>query len=151
MAHITTDLAGFGVQFQVMISASYVSIPELHELSWPGLKVGVRNPNTLTVGHVRKKPGIPDFGQIKGKFWYDPNDATHQAIVAKMTAATPNQAQDQVQIIYPDGFTTPAHAVALGFFSESEEEGYDPEKGTIARSFTFEVDNVTLTAGAPTT
>lgn len=147
---MANDLPGMGSKFQVKISSTFTDVPGLHDIEWPGRSVAERNPTGNASANVRKKPGMPNLGEIKFKFWFDPNDATHQYIRTKVSTATPNQAQDEVKLIYADGNTTPANANVKGFFKGWEEGGFDPEAGTVSVDCTFAVDTlVAYNAGTP--
>lgn len=151
MAHTYTDLAGVGSTLSVTINSTPTLIPGCHEISWDGFAVSQRTPTALSDTHVRKKRGLPNFGSIKFKVYFDPNDTTHQYLEAAVRSSTPVQALDAWKVTYPDGFSTPAFATVSGYLSEFNESGREPETGTIIREGTIEVDNVTaFTPGAPT-
>lgn len=144
---MATDLPGFGSKFQVYITAAYVDVPQISEFSWDGMSVGVRNPTALESGRKRKKPGLPDYGSIKIKAWFDPNNTTHQNVRDRVK--TPSQTLQNFKVIYADGMTTPAAAIVSGFVSEFNQSGFVAEDGTLETDFTVEVDDITsFTAGA---
>jgi hypothetical protein len=153
MAHTYRDLPGSGTTLQMKISSTYTTIPGCTDLSWDGYKRGERNTTTLTSTAVVRKPGLTDYGTIKCKCFYDPNDSTHQAIVAKLsqTAAVQSATLEEWKLIYADGFSTPANVTFTGFVSDFSIASGDPETGTITADLTVTISTVAaITAGAPT-
>lgn len=150
MAHTYTDIPAAGSDLRVYLNSAYVSIPGVHEISFDGFKLGVRNPNRTAENYVRKRKGRIDYGQMKFKVWYDPNDATHQALVQLIAGSTAYDDNDQWKLIYADGFNTPANVTFTGFLSEFTESGIDADNGTVVREGTIEIDSITaFTAGSP--
>jgi hypothetical protein len=150
MTHVYNDLPGAGTTIAISIASTMTIIPGASEIDWSGFKQSTRNPTALNSGHVRKKPGLPDFGQVKFKVWLDPNNTTHIALRDRVTNGTPTTALDSWQIVYADGSTSPAQANFLGFISEFAQSGIEPETGTLIAEVTVEVDSVTsFVAGNP--
>jgi hypothetical protein len=152
MAHTYTDLPGAGTTLQIKISSTFTTIPGCTDLSWDGFKRGERNATYLTSAAVVRKPGMPDYGSFKCKCFYDPNDTTHIAIVAKLlqSAATQSAALDDFKLIYADGFSTPANVTFSGFVSDFSQATGDPETGTLTADLTVTISSVAaFTAGAP--
>lgn len=145
---MANDLPGYGTKLQITISSTLTDIPQTFEISWDGFSVAERNPTALASGHVRKKPGLPNYGEVKFKVWYDPNDATH--ILIRDRVKTPSQTLDTFKLIYNDGDTTPANAIFTGFIKDFNQSGVEPESGTLEFEATIAVDGVTsFTAGVP--
>ena len=152
MPHTYNDIPGAGTTIAISISSTMTVIPGASEISWDGFKQSVRNPTALTSGRVRKKPGLPDFGQVKFKCYFDPNNTVHIALRDRVTNGTPTTALDTFQIVYPDGSTSPANANFTGFVAEFNQSGIEPETGTLIFDATIEVDGITsFTAGNPAT
>ena len=152
MSHTYNDIPGAGSTIALSISGTMTPIPGAFEIDWSGFKQATRNPTGLTSGHVRKKPGLPDFGTVKFKVYLDPNNVVHQAIRDRITNGTPQTALDNWQIVYADGSTSPAQANFAGFLSEFAESGVEPVTGTLSGECTVEVDSITsFVAGNPTT
>lgn len=143
MPHSYTDIPGAGTTLQLKISASYVDIPGASDISWDGLKRGVRNPTALTSPSVVKKPGMTDYGQVKCKVFLDPNDSTHQAVRDKLTVVAADATIDDWKLIYADGGMTPAEATFKGFVSEFSHASGEPETGTMTADLTIEVSALT--------
>lgn len=156
MPYVYTDLPGAGTQLALQTAvgppAVFTEIPGATDLSWDGFKRGVRNPTLLTSPAIVKKPGMTDFGQCKCTVYYNPNDPTHQAIVARLTAtaAAASAAIDTWRVTYADGMATPSSATFTGFVSDFSHKSGDPETGTLSADMTIEVINVTaFTPGTP--
>lgn len=153
MAHSYRDTPSAGTELQIDLGDGYVTIPGASEWSVDGFKRGVRSPTLLSSTHVVKKPGMPDMGQLKGKVYFDPNDATHQAIRARLqeSAADAYADHDLFKLIYGgDGFATPANDTFEGFVSEFSISATDPETGTITADMTIEIVTVPVfNAGSP--
>lgn len=148
MSHTYNDVPGAGTSLKLTITATPTLIPGVHEISWDGFSVAVRNPTALDDTSVQKRPGLPNFGDVKFKTWHDPNNTVHQALVAKVTGATPTQALDTWTLTYNDEFVVHANFVITGFLTEYNESGIEPETGTIIREGTIAVNAVAYTAGA---
>ena len=152
MPHAYIDLPGHGTTLQISISSVFTTINGATDISWDGFKVSERNPTSLTDTHVRKKPGLPNFGSIKCKVWLDPNDTTHILLRDRVTNVTPTTALDSFKLIYADGSTSPAQAVFTGFVADFSQSGITPETGTLEASLEIAIDSVTaFTAGNPIT
>ncbi len=153
MAHTYRDLPAAGTTLQLEIGYSFVDVPGCTDISIDGFKRGVRTPTLLTSPAVVKKPGMPNFGTLKCKVFYDPNDTTHQDMISRLTetAAVASANLDSWKIIYPDGFATPANWEFDGFISDFSLSATDPETGTITADMSVEVTDITaFNAGAPT-
>lgn len=145
------DIPAAGTKLQIMIGYTYTDIPGATEISWEGLKRAVRNPTHLLSPAVVKKPGMPDFGQIKCKVNYDPNNEVHIEIRDKLleSAAVASAALDEFKLIYADGFATPAEAEVVGFISDFSHASGEAEAGTFTADLTIEVSEITaFTAGS---
>lgn len=141
------DLPAAGMNVQVKISSTFTTIPNASEIDFSGFSVAERNPTTLASGRVRKKPGLPNYGEIKFKIFFDPNDTTHQLLRDRVK--TPSQTLDDFKIIYADGMAVPANAIVKGFVKDFDFKSGDPEKGTNEVDVTVAVDDITsFTAGA---
>lgn len=145
MAHTYRDLPSAGTKLSIDLGYGYTEIEGLTDITWDGFQRGVRTPTKLTSTAKQKKPGMPDFGQIKGKLYYDPNDTTHQALRDRnlLTAAEYSAALDDFQLEYADGYDTPANAQVIGFVSTFSTSFTDPETGTETVDFTVEVTEIT--------
>lgn len=152
MSHVYNDIPGAGSTIAILLTSTMTVIPGAYEISWDGFKQNTRNPTGLTDGRVRKKPGLPDFGTVKFKCYFDPNNTVHQSLRDRVKNGTPTAALDSWQIIYADGSTSPANANISGFLSEFNQSGFEPVTGTLIFDGTVEVDNVTsFVAGNPAT
>lgn len=153
MAHTYRDLPSAGTIIALETAYGvFTDIPGATDISVDGFKRGVRQPTLLTSPAVVKKPGMPNFGTLKCKVYYDPNDATHQALVQRLTetAAVASAAIDSWKITWPDGFATPANWEFDGFISEFSNSATDPETGTITADTSIEITNITaFNAGSP--
>ena len=153
MPHVYRDIPAAGTILQLAVTyGDFVDIPGATDISVDGFKRGVRTPTLLTSPAVVKKPGMPDFGQIKCKVYYDPNDTIHQDLIQRLTetAAAASAAIDSWKIIWADGFTTPANWEFLGFISEFATAATDPETGTVTADTTIEIQEITaFNAGLP--
>ncbi len=153
MAHTYRDLPSAGTILQLMFGYAFTDVPGVTDISIEGFKRGVRSPTLLTSPAVVKKPGMPDFGQLKCKVYYDPNDLTHQHIRSQLleTAAAASANLDDWKMIYADGFATPANVEFTGFVSDFSTSATDPETGTVTADMTIEITVVTaFNAGTPT-
>ncbi len=152
MAHTYRDLPAAGTTLYLEIGYAYTEIPGATDISWEGFKRGVRTPTPLSALAVVKKPGMSDFGQVKCKVYFDPNETTHQDIRDRLldSAATASANLDNWKLEYADGFATPAHATFTGFVSEFSHSATDPETGTMTADLTIEVSGQpTFVDGAP--
>lgn len=152
MAHEYRDMPASGTLLEIMIGYAYAEIPGATDITWDGYSRAVRNPTHLQSPAVVKKPGLANYGQIKATVWFDPNDATHQALRDRMTLTAPeySAALDQFRITYADGFPTPANAEVEGFVSDFSQSMTDPETGTASCSLTIEVTEIVdFTDGSP--
>jgi hypothetical protein len=145
MAHTYRDLPSAGTSLEIEIGYSLTPIPGVTDLNHEGFKRGVRSPTLLTSPAVVKKPGMPDFGQVKCKVYYDPNDSVHQHLRSQLllTAAAASAALDSWKFIYADGYATPANFEFTGFISEFSEAAADPETGTLTSDCTVEITAIT--------
>lgn len=145
MAHTYRDLPAAGTILELEIGYAFVPIPGATDISLEGFKRGVRTPTLLTSPAVVKKPGMPDFGQIKCKVYYDPNDTTHKEIRGRLveSAAAASAALDNWKLIYADGYATSANIEFTGFVSEFSQSFTDPETGTVTADMTVEVTEIT--------
>ena len=147
MPHTLTDLPGKGTLLKLSISSTFTTIGQRVSLEGPSSKLGIRNPTHLDSTYVAKRPTIPDLGQIKGKLWYDPNDAVHGPLRAKVYS--PPTAPDLWKLIYADGDTTPSYDAFSGYLTEFSVTGMEVE-GTLEADFTIELtDQYAFTAGTP--
>lgn len=145
---MSTDNPAAGMKAQIKISSTFTDIPKTSEIEFGGFGVAERNPTALADGRVRKKPGLPNYGELKFKVFYDPNDSTHQLLRDRVK--TPTQTLDEFKIVYADGNTTPAFAHVKGFVKAFDFKSGDPEKGTNEVDVTVAIDDVTaFTAGTP--
>ena len=94
---------------------------------------------------VVKKPAMSDFGQIKSKVWYDPNDETLKLIRSRIQQAPAFASAnlDSFKIHNADGYATPSYAEFTGFISEFSMGYADPETGTATADMTIEVTEIT--------
>lgn len=154
MPHVYRDIPSAGTILQLEITyGSFVDIPGATDISVDGFKRGIRTPTLLTSPAVVKKPGMPDFGELKCKVYYDPNDTTHQALITRLTetAAVASAAIDSWKLIWADGFMTPANWEFLGFISEFSISATDPETGTVTADTTISITAITaFNPGEPT-
>jgi hypothetical protein len=152
MAHIYRDLPAAGTRLQLETGYAFADVPGVTDISIDGFKRGVRSPTLLTSPAVVKKPGMPNFGTLKCKVFYDPNDATHQDMITRLTesAAVASANLDSWKIIYPDGFTTPANWEFQGFVSDFSLSATDPETGSLTADMSVEISDITgFVAGLP--
>ena len=152
MAHIYRDLPAAGTILELMIGYTYTPIDGATDISWDGLKRGIRTPTLLTSPSVVKKPGMPDPGDVKCKVYYDPNDVIHQDLIQRLieSAAAASAAIDSWKLIYADGYATPSNVTFLGFVSDFSHAATDPETGTVTADMTVSVTSITaFTAGSP--
>jgi hypothetical protein len=152
MAHTYRDTPSASSKIEFKLSGTYSEVLGASDISWDGLKRAIRSPNYLSRTSMPKRPGQPDFGSIKCKVLFDPNDAVHQAIRDRLleTAAYANAHMDSVRITYADGFVTPATAEVVGFVADFSQESGETETGSWSANFEFPVDSITaLTAGSP--
>jgi len=153
MPHTYRDLPAAGTTLQLEITyGSFVDVPGCTDISIEGFKRGVRSPTLLISPAVVKKPGMPNFGTLKSKVYYDPNDVTHQDMISRLleTAAVASANLDSWRIVYPDGFTTPANWEFDGFISDFSMSATDPETGTITADMSVEITVITaFNPGAP--
>lgn len=99
----------------------------------------------LTATAKTFRPGkIPDFGEVELTINYDPNDSTHQSLVALL--ATPET--KWFQITYNDGSaTTSADEVFEGFITSFSPESQEDETNVV-RTITIKVTGAPVrTAG----
>jgi hypothetical protein len=153
MAHTYRDLPAAGTRLQLEVGYAFVDVPGVTDISIDGFKRGVRTPTLLISPAVVKKPGMPNFGTLKCKVYYDPNDATHQDMIQRLTesAATASANLDNWKIIYADGFATPANWEFEGFISDFSMSATDPETGTVTADTSIEVTDISaFNAGTPT-
>lgn len=152
MAHTYRDMPSAGTILQLEVGYAFVDVPGVTDVSIEGFKRGVRSPTLLTSPAVVKKPGMPDFGQLKCKVYYDPNDVTHQAIEQALieTAAVASANLNNWKLINADGYATPSNIEFTGFVSEFSKSYTDPETGTVTADMTVEITVVTdFNDGAP--
>lgn len=138
------DIPASGTTLQIKIDAAYADIPGATDLSWDGFKRSVRNPTHLTSRSVAKRPGLVDFGQLKCKVWYDPNNDEHIALRDRLleTAADAYSDLDDFKIVFADGMANSANAEFEGFVSEFSIGASDPETGTVSADLTIEVTDL---------
>lgn len=152
MAHTYRDLPAAGTSLEIEIGYSFTAIPGLTDISHEDFKRNIRTPTLLTSPAVVKKPGMPDYGSIKAKCYFDPNDTTHQHLRAQMllTAAAASAALDSWKFIYADGYATPADFEFTGFVSNFSEAATDPETGTLTADLEVTITAITdFNAGSP--
>lgn len=152
MSHAYRDMPSAGTVLEMEVGYAFTQIPGTTDITWDGFKRNVRNPTWMASPGVVKKPAMADFGQIKSKVWYDPNDATHIAIRGRIldTPAHASANLDTFRVHNPDGYATPSVAEVIGFVSEFSMGYADPETGTATADMTIEVVSVTsFTAGSP--
>lgn len=143
---MATDLPGRGSKLQIK-NSTFQDVSQCSEISWDGYSVALRNPTHLGSTSVRKKAGLPNYGQIKAKVLFDPNDTVHKLLRDRVK--TPAAANDEFKMIYADGFVVPANADFFGFVSEFTQSGFEPETGTLTFDLTIEVDSISaFTDGA---
>lgn len=146
------DLPSSGTELWVGLSGGgYSKVPGVSEITWDGFSRAVRKPTTLDSDHVIKRPALADYGQLKCKYYYDPNNDTHIALRNRLTetAATAYSDGDKFKIVYPDGNVSAAHAEVAGFVSEFTNGATDPETGTVEGNLTIEVmDIIGFTTGS---
>lgn len=151
MPHTYKDIPGAGSKLSIELGYAMTEIPGVSEINWDGFKRGMRTPTPLSAVAAVKKPGMPDFGQLKTKCFFDPNDPTHQALRDSLTesAAAKSANLDSFDLEYPDGLTTSAHVSITGFVSDFSHSSGDAETGTWAADLTIEVVTAAFTAGIP--
>jgi hypothetical protein len=152
MAHTYRDTPSASSKIEFKIGGTYMEILGASDISWDGMKRATRSPNYLSRLSMPKRPGQPDFGSIKCKVLFDPNDAVHQAIRDRLlqTAAYANANMDTVRITYADGYATPAKAEAIGFVADFSQESGETETGSWSANFEFPVDSIiAFTPGSP--
>lgn len=152
MAHAFRDTPSASSKIEFKVLGAYKEILGASDISWDGLKRAVRSPNYLSLPAMPKRPGQPDYGSIKCKVFFDPNDTVHQAIRDRLlqTAAYANAHMDNVRITYADGFTTPATAEVIGFVADFSQESGETETGSWVANFEFPVDSIIgFVAGSP--
>lgn len=152
MAHVYRDMPSAGTILQMEVGYVLTNIPGATDISWDGFSRAVRSPTHLLSPAVVKKPGMPNFGQIKAKVFYDPNDPTHQEVRDALleTAAAASAALVGFKIIWADGFPTPAAAEVIGFISDFSTAATDAETGTVTSDLTIEVNEIVeFTDGDP--
>lgn len=151
MPHVYKDLPGAGSVLSIEIGSTMTEILGVSEINHDGFKRGMRTPTPLSALAAVKKPGMPDFGQLKCKWFYDPNEATHQDIRDSLleSAAEASANLRSFKLEYPDGFTTPAHVLFDGFVSDLSMASGDAETGTWTADLTIEVVTAEFVAGSP--
>jgi len=153
MAHTYRDLPAAGTTLQLEVGYAFEDVPGCTDISIDGFKRGVRTPTLLTSPAVVKKPGMPNFGTLKCKVFYDPNDTIHQELVSDLTetAAEASANLKNWKIIWADGFDVPANWEFTGFISDFSASATDPETGTVTADTSIEVTDITaFNAGTPT-
>lgn len=145
MPHTYRDMPSAGTTLEVEIGYAFTVIPGATDINWDGFKRSVRNPTHLLSPAVVKKPGMPDFGQIKSKVFYDPNNVVHQFLRDRLlqTAEDASAQLDSFRLTYSDGFVTSAFAEVEGFVSDFSHAMTDPETGTATADLTIEVSSIT--------
>lgn len=152
MAHTYRDLPAAGTRLQLMVGYAFTDVPGATDITFDGFKRGVRTPTLLASTAVVKKPGMTNFGTLKCKVFYDPNDATHQDMVSLLTesAALASANLSSWKIIFADGYATPANWTFIGFISDFSMSATDPETGTVTADMSVEVTTISaFTAGLP--
>lgn len=152
MAHTYRDTPSASSKIEFKVSGTFSEVLGASDISWDGFKRATRSPNYLSRLSMPKRPGQPDFGSIKCKVFFDPNDTVHQAIRDRLleTAAYANANMDTVKITYADGYATPATAECVGFVADFSQESGETESGSWTANFEFPVDSVTsFVAGSP--
>jgi hypothetical protein len=152
MAHSYRDLPSAGTKLQLEVGYALADVPGVTDISIDGFKRGVRTPTLLTSPAVVKKPGMLNFGTLKSKVFYDPNDITHQDMITRLTesAAVASANLDNWKIIFADGFATPANWEFTGFISDFSMSATDPETGSVTADMSVEITDVTaFNAGTP--
>lgn len=144
MAHEYRDMPSAGTSLEMEIGYAFVQIPGTTDITWDGYKRNVRNPTWMASPAVVKKPAMADFGQIKSKVFYDPNDVTHQTIRDRIqqTPAYASAHLDSFKLHNADGYATPSYAEITGFVSEFSIGYADPETGTSTADMTIEVTEI---------
>lgn len=134
--------SAFGVQgtaLQVKISNAFVLVPGVEGLSGPtGTKqqIEVTAMNDTAAKFVA---GLPDYGEVTFRLYWDPSDSTHQYLLSSYT--TPNSTDD-FKIVCSD-----AGAAEVAFSGQVTGWKWSFEKGQAATAeVTVKVSgNVTVT------
>lgn len=146
-AHVLTDLPAQGTLLSLKISTVFTLLGQRVSLDGPDPELSIRIVTGLDSTSVKKRAGIPNFGKLSGKLFYDPNDTIHIAVRAKVT--TPPAAPDEWQMVYADGLTTPASDVFKGFVTKFKPTGIEVN-GTLEADFEIDLtDEFVITAGTP--
>ena len=135
------DIPSAGTSLSMDSGYGAAEIPGCTDITWDGYGRAVRSPTHLKSPAVVKRPGMPNFGQIKAKVFYDPQDATHQAIQAaiELTAAEASLLEYQFTIDWADGY---ASVTVIGFISGFAPSATDAETGTVTCDLTIEVSEL---------
>ena len=148
MPHTITDLSSQGTLLQISISSTYTTLGQRVSLEGVDPELKIRDVTNLDSLSTKKRPGIPDLGKMSGKLYYDPNDATHIYVRARVTS--PPAVPDLWKMIYPDGSSAPANDAFSGYVTKFKPTGIEVN-GTLEADFEIDVtDNLTITAGDPT-
>lgn len=101
---MATKIASKGTNLQLSISAVYTTIASITDLDGPSAEPGIFNPTTLDggVGVPVKLTGYVAGGTVTANGYFDPVEATHQALTDLLT--TPASAS--WKIIWSDAATT---------------------------------------------
>lgn len=142
------NIPSAGETIAVTISATPTTIPGVTKLSWDGFSRAERNPKPLSSTHVKKKRGLPNFGELKVEGEYDPNEATHIYLRDAVVTQAIEAALDTFTVTKPDPLTTHAKVVATGFVKEFNVDSGEAEAGIQTFSCTIAVDSATFTAGS---
>jgi hypothetical protein len=145
MAHSYRDLPSAGSALELETGYAFSPIPGLTDISHEDFKRNIRTPTLLTSPAVVKKPGMPDFGTVKAKCFFDPNDTTHKHLRSQMLldAATASANLDNWKFVYADGYATPANFEFTGFVSNFSESASDPETGTLTADLEVTITEIT--------
>jgi hypothetical protein len=93
---VSTSVKVVGSILKVTISSVLTAVPNCTELSDNEDKAASIDTTALSDSAIQTSGGMPDFGSVKGKCNYDPNNSVHQYLKSNLGANM------TCELIYPN-------------------------------------------------
>ena len=125
---------GQGTKLQLSIASTFTTIAQRVELTGPTSEVGTAETTHLDSTVKTYRGTILDNGEMSGRIWWDPQDPTHVAMYALLTAVPPAPGAFKLQL-------TDAAQTIMSFsavLSKFEANGMTTEEN-LAADFTAKI------------
>lgn len=115
---------GLGTLLKLTIASVLTTVANRVSLDGPSMEMGTAETTTLDSTVKTFRPTILDNGEISGSLYFDPQDPTHVAVKALLTASPPAAAV--WNLIFADGTHLTTYSFS-GILTKLEPNGMEVE------------------------